>query len=92
MCELTCSVERDVSNGNSWSSVDDWDHNAWNPILDIGRIQNWTDAAETSARRRSRACGNHMSLCPGRGDICHRRIEVCASRESVNSLGQESNS
>ena len=35
MCELTCSVERDVSDGNSGSSVDDWDHNAWNPILDI---------------------------------------------------------
>ena len=33
MCELTCSVERDVSDGNYGSSVDDWDHNAWNPIL-----------------------------------------------------------
>ena len=35
MCELTCSVERDVSDGDSESSVDDWDHNTWNPILDI---------------------------------------------------------
>ena len=51
MCELTCSVERDVSDGDSGSSVDDWDHNTWNPILDIlGRVQNWTDTAETSAR------------------------------------------
>ena len=25
----------DVSDGNSWSSVDDWDHNAWNPTLDF---------------------------------------------------------
>ena len=33
MCELTCSVERDVSDGNSGSGVDDWDHNAWIPIL-----------------------------------------------------------
>ena len=35
MCELTCSVERDVSDGDSESSVDDWDHNTWNPILDV---------------------------------------------------------
>ena len=35
MCELTSNVERDVSNGGSGSSVDDWDHNTWNPILDM---------------------------------------------------------
>ena len=35
MCELTCSVERDVSDDDSGDSVDDWDHNTWNPILDI---------------------------------------------------------
>ena len=33
--DLYCSVERDVSEGNSGSCVDDWDHNARNPILDI---------------------------------------------------------
>ena len=35
MCELTRNVERDVSDGDSGSSVDDWDHNTWNPILDM---------------------------------------------------------
>ena len=35
MCELTRNVERDVSNGGSGSSVDDWDHNTWNPVLDM---------------------------------------------------------
>ena len=33
MCELTGSVESDVSDGDSGSSVDD--HNTWNHILNI---------------------------------------------------------
>ena len=35
MCELTCSVESDVSDGDPGSSVDDWDHITWNHILNI---------------------------------------------------------
>ena len=35
MCELACSVGSDVSDGDSGSSVDDWDHNTWNPLLNI---------------------------------------------------------
>ena len=35
MCELTCSVKSDVSDGDSGSSVNDWDHYAWNHILNI---------------------------------------------------------
>ena len=32
MCELARSVDSDVDSG---SSVDDWGHNTWNPLLDI---------------------------------------------------------
>ena len=32
MCELARSVGSDVDSG---SSVDDWEHNTWNPLLDI---------------------------------------------------------
>ena len=35
MCELACSAGSDVSDGDSGSSVDDWDHNTWNPLLDM---------------------------------------------------------
>ena len=35
MCELARSVESDVSDGDSGSSVDDWDHNTWNHMLNI---------------------------------------------------------
>ena len=35
MRESACRVGSDVSDGDSGSSVDDWDHNTWNPLLNI---------------------------------------------------------
>ena len=76
MCELTCSVERDVSDADSGSSVDDWDHNTWNPILDILAEYRTGPTLLKLLRDEEAGCGNHVSLCPGRDDVCHGRIEV----------------
>ena len=77
MRELTCSVKSDVSDGDSGSSVDDRDHNTWNHILDILAGSRTGPALLKLLRdEEAGACGNHVSLCPGRDDVCHGRIEV----------------
>ena len=57
MCELARSVGSDVDSG---SSVDNWEHNTWNPLLDIlAEYRTGPALAETSARRRGGTYGNH---------------------------------
>ena len=77
MCELACSVERDVSDGNSGSSVDDWDHNTWNHLFNILAEYRTGPALlkllrDEEAGRRGITCHFALDVM----DVRHGRIEV----------------
>ena len=73
MCELARSVGSDVDSG---SSVDDWRHKIWNPLLDI----TGPAFAEIPARRRGGTCGNHEPFRFGRDDTRRGGKERCDLR------------
>ena len=81
---MTRSVDSDADFG---SSMDDWGHNIWNPLLDrFGSVQNWASVAEIPARRRGRARGNHEPFRSG-CDVARREFWL-----EMHCRGQESNS
>ena len=69
MCEFARSVCSDV---NSGSSVDDWEHNTWNTLLDkLAEYRTAPVLSEISERRRDVTYGNHESLRFGRDYVRH---------------------
>ena len=76
MCELTCSVERDVSD-NSGSCVDDWDCNVWNPNLDmLDRHRESHIPAQFVVLLALSQCSLCLYLCILSSSICSYQCDI----------------